>query len=93
MVWCFFDSRRIKRRPSQCLRESCSLGCLLKSLPGTAPVSKVLSQRYPTKTVWLVRLINITLTILFQKLRVKMNLDPWMGGSMSSIQKPHGRCS
>lgn len=55
-VWCFLDSRRIRRKPSQCPKESCSLGCLLKSLPGMALVSKdgtvvLKTSRIPTKNV------------------------------------------
>ena len=56
MVWCFLDSRRIRRKPSQCPKESCSLGCLLKSPPGMALVSKdrnvLKTSRIPTKIAW-----------------------------------------
>lgn len=38
MVWCFFGSRRIRRKLSLSPKESCSLACLLKSLPGAVLV-------------------------------------------------------
>lgn len=39
MVWCSLDNKKIKRKPSVSPKESCSLACLLKSLPGMVLVS------------------------------------------------------